>query len=116
MVGDTLIAVAIVKKMYEETTASIEGLKAVFDVLVGCRLGGQESPRLCNYYFDYVLKVSAHEVDNAFPDGWGIAFDRWEGCVVQKILFCKSIRETEQLLNIINVIDPTPKSGTEPWC
>ena len=48
--------VAILKKIYEGTTASIKGSKAVFDVLVGCRQGGQESPCLFNYYFDYVFR------------------------------------------------------------
>ena len=49
--------VEILRKMYEGTTASIKGMTAKFDVLVGCRQGGQESPCLFNYYFDYVLKV-----------------------------------------------------------
>ena len=64
--------VAILKKMYEGTTASIKGSKAKFDVLVGCRQGGQESPCLFNYYFDYALKIAAHDIDKEFPDGWGI--------------------------------------------
>ena len=67
--------VNILQKMYEGTTASIRGLKTKFDVLVGCRQGGQESPCLFNYYFDYVLKVAAYEIDKAFPNGWGIKFD-----------------------------------------
>ena len=55
--------------MYEGTTASIKGSKAIFEVLVGCRQGGQESPYLFNYYFDYVLKIAAYEIDKQFPDG-----------------------------------------------
>ena len=64
--------VATLKKMYEGTTASIKASKAKFDVLVGCRQGGQESPCLFNYHFDYVLKIAAHDIDKEFPDGWGI--------------------------------------------
>ena len=48
---------AILQKMYEGTTASITEMKAKFDVLIGCRQGGQESPCRFNYYFHYVLKV-----------------------------------------------------------
>ena len=62
------------KLMYVGTTASIKGLKASFDVLVGCTQGGQESPVLFNYYFDFVLKVAALEIDKAYPDGWGLEF------------------------------------------
>ena len=40
--------IAILRKMYEGTTASIRGMETVFDVLVGCRQGGQESPCLFN--------------------------------------------------------------------
>ena len=65
----------ILKKMYEGTTASIKGSKAVFDVLVGCRQCGQESPCLFNYYFDYVLNIAAYEIDKKFPDGWGLEFE-----------------------------------------
>ena len=69
--GATLL-IAILKKMYEGATASIKGMKTTFDVLIGCRQGRQESPCIFNYYFDYVRKVAAQEIDNAFPDGWGI--------------------------------------------
>ena len=64
----------ILEKMYESTTASIRGMETKFEVLVGCRQGGQESPCLFNYYFDYVLKIAANEIDAAYPDGWGIEF------------------------------------------
>ena len=64
--------IAILKKMYEATTASIKGTKAKFDVLIGCRQGGQESPCIFHYYFDYVLKVAAMEIDKAFPNGRGL--------------------------------------------
>ena len=36
-------------KMYEGTTASILGMKERFQVLVGCRQGGQETPCIFNY-------------------------------------------------------------------
>ena len=58
--------------MYEGTTASIVGMKSKFDILIGCRQGGQELPCLFNLYFDYVLKVAANEIDKCFPEGWGI--------------------------------------------
>ena len=58
----------ILKLMYTGTTASIKGMKTAFEVLVGCRQGGQESPVLFNFYFDFVLKIAASEIDKAFPD------------------------------------------------
>ena len=118
--------VAILRKMYEGTTASIRGMKVKFDVLVGCRQGGQESPCLFNYYFDYVLKIAAHAIDQAFPDGWGIQFEyqipymcsnrrqrqdgklcgieilRWILYADDLVLFCKSVSEAEKILGIIN--------------
>ena len=54
---------AILRKMYEGTTASIVGMKSIV---------GKESPCLFNLYFDYVLKVAANEIDKCFPEGWGI--------------------------------------------
>lgn len=60
---------------YQGTTASILGIKEKFEVLVGCRQGGQELPCTFNYYFDYVLKVAACEIDKQFPGGWGIEFE-----------------------------------------
>ena len=118
--------VAILKKMYELTTAPIKGTKAIFDVLVGCRQGGQESPCFFNYYFDYVLKLAAYEIKKTFPDGWGVEFEfniphtctnrqqrqkgkmrgvefiRWILYADDVVLFCKSVSEAEKLLNIIN--------------
>ena len=49
--------------------------EAKFDILIGCRQGVQESPCIFNYYFVYVLKIAAHEIDKAFPNGWGIEFE-----------------------------------------
>ena len=51
------ILVYILRKLYDGTTAYISGTKTFFDILVGCRQGGLESPTLFNYYFDFVLKV-----------------------------------------------------------
>ena len=117
--------VQILRKMYEGTTASIRGMKVKFDVLVGCRQGGQESPFLFNLYFDYVLRA-AHAIDEAFPDGWGIQFEykiphtcsnrrqrqeaklrgieiiRWILYADDVVLFCKTVHEAETILNIIN--------------
>ena len=104
----------------------LQGSKAKFDVLVGCRQGGQESPCLFNYYFGYVLKIAAHDIDKEFPDGWGIDMEyniphtctnrsqrqngKMRGTEVIKLilyaddvaLFCKSVNEAKQILNIIN--------------
>ena len=112
--------------MYEGTTASIKGMKTSFDVLIGCRQGGQESPCIFNYYFDYVLKVAAHEIDKEFPDGWGIPYQfeishlcsnrsqrrngklhgreimKWILYADDVLLFCTTIAEAEKILNILN--------------
>ena len=69
------LLVDILQLMYQGTTASIKGMKSYFYVLIGCRQGGQESPCLFNYYFDFVLKVAANQIDQIYPDGWGIGFD-----------------------------------------
>ena len=69
------ILVYILRKLYDGTTAFISGTKTHFDILVGCRQGGLESPTLFNYYFDFVLKICAEEIDRKFPDGWGLSFD-----------------------------------------
>ena len=50
-------------------------MKERFELLVRCGQGGQESPCIFTYYFDYVLKVAAYETDKQFPDGWSIEFD-----------------------------------------
>ena len=116
----------ILKLMYLQTTASIKGMKTTFEVLVGCRQGGQESPVIFNYYFDFVLKIAATEIDNAFPEGWGLDFPfnipnvcsnraqrarqrlrgveiiRWILYADDIVLFAKSAQEAERLLNIIN--------------
>ena len=118
--------VNILRKMYEGTTASIKGMGTVFDVLIGCRQGGQESPCLFNYYFDYVLKVAAEEIDKQFPNGWGIGMRyaishlctnrqqrgrgrmngietiRWILYADDAVLFCKTPEEAHKILNIIN--------------
>ena len=118
--------IAILQKMYKGTTASIKGTKAIFDILTGCRQGGQESPCLFNLYFDYVLKIAAHEIDKIYSDGWGIQYDyniphwctnrqqrangkmngkdviKWILYADDVVLFCKTVKEAEDLLNIIN--------------
>ena len=116
----------ILQTMYEGTTAVIRGMKKAFDVAVGCRQGGQESPCLFNYYFDFVLKVAAHEIDLRFPDGWGISFDfniphlcsnreqrtagrlsgkeiiHWILYADDAVVFCKSVEEAQIILSILN--------------
>jgi len=118
--------VNILRKLYENTTASIKGMQSKFDIHVGCRQGGQESPVLFNWYFDFVLKIAANAIDAAFPDGWGISIDyniphtctnrnqrtqgRMSGADIihwilyadDLVLFCHSIAEAEKLLTIIN--------------
>ena len=118
--------VAILRKMYEGTTAVIRGMDVKFDVLVGCRQGGQESPVLFNLYFDYVLKIVAQEVDAAFPNGWGIDFNyiiphlctnrkqrkhgkmsgveivQWILYADDVVLFSKTPQEAEKILTIMD--------------
>gem|GEM_PF-4889121 len=101
-------------------------MQSKFDIHVGCRQGGQESPVLFNWYFDFVLKIAANAIDAAFPDGWGISIDyniphtctnrnqrtqgRMSGADIihwilyadDLVLFCHSIAEAEKLLTIIN--------------
>ena len=112
--------------MYKNTTASIRGMKSTFDVLIGCRQGGQESPVLFNYYFDFVLKIAAWEIDRAFPNGWGLEFNftipnqcsnrdqredqkargvqiiQWILYADDIVLFAKNIYEVQKLLRILN--------------
>ena len=113
-------------KMYQGTTASILGMKENFDVLIGCRQGGQESPCIFNYYFDYVLKVATCEIDKHFPDGWRIEFNfdkpylcsnreqrkagrlngvemiKWLLYAEDLVLFCKNVADAEKIMNILN--------------
>lgn len=59
--GATHDLVALLQKLYEGTT-----------VLVVDKVN--KNPPSClsvNYYFDYVLKVAAAAIKEAFPDGWG---------------------------------------------
>ena len=118
--------IAILYKMCRGTTASIFGMKEKFEVLFGCRQRGQKSPCISNYYFDYVLKVAAGEIDKQFPDGWGIEFvfniphlctnreqrksGRLDGVEIviwllyadDLELFCKIIAEVKTIMNILN--------------
>ena len=118
--------VDILQLMYQGTTASIKGMKSLFDVLIGCRQGGQESPCLFNYYFDFVLKVAAHEIDQEYPEGWGISFEynipntcsnreqrrvaglngiqiiKWILYADDMVVFARNTDEAEKLLKIIS--------------
>ena len=118
--------IAILYKMCRGATASIFGMKERFEVLFGCRQRGQESPYIFNYYFDYVLKVAACEIDKKFPDGWGIEFvfniphlctnreqrksGRLSGVEIviwllyadDLVLFCKIVAEVKTIMNILN--------------
>ena len=121
-----LFLMHILKLMYKKTTASIKGMKTTFEVLIGCRQGGQESPVLFNYYFDFVLKIAALEIDKAFPNGWGLKFEfnipgacsnkdqrsrqkldgtqiiQWILYADDIVLFARNIKEVETLLHILN--------------
>ena len=120
------VLVYILRKLYEGTTAMVCGSKVKFDILIGCRQGGLESPTLFNYYFDFVLKVCAEEIDRKFPDGWGLSFNyripsecttrqqrserRMHGVEVLKwllyaddlVLFCSDLSEAQEIIIIMN--------------
>ena len=119
------LLISILRKLYEGTIAKITGSKTVFEIFSGCRQGGIESPTLFNYYFDFVLKVCAFEIDQAFPNGWGLSFDynipnectdreqrktkkamgkemiRWLLYADDLSLFCKSFDEAQTIINIM---------------
>ena len=104
----------------------ISGTKVQFDILCGCRQGGLESPTLFNYYFDFVLKVCAEEIDRNFTDGWGLSFNyripsecttrnqrcerrmhgieiiRWLLYADDLVLFCPDITQAQQIIIIMN--------------
>ena len=122
------ILVYILRKLYDGTTAYISGTKTYFEILVGCRQGGLESPTLFNYYFDFVLKVCAEEIDRKFPNGWGLSFDyripgectnreqrrhkRMHGTEIIKwllyaddlVLFCDDIFQAQEIIKIMNEV------------
>ena len=122
------ILVYILRKLYDGTTAYISGTKVHFDILTGCRQGGLESPTLFNYYFDFVLKVCAKEIDHKFPDGWGLSFEyripgectnreqrqvkkmhgsefiRWLLCADDLVLFCPNIAQAQDVIIIMNSV------------
>ena len=120
------ILIYILRKLYDGTTAYIAGTKTHFDLLVGCRQGGLESPTLFNYYFDFVLKVCAEEIDRKFPNGWGLSFDyripgectnreqrsqkkmhgtefiKWLLYADDLVLFCPDIFQAQEIIKIMN--------------
>ena len=105
-----------------------QAVKFSLDILCGCRQGGLESPTLFNYYFDFVLKVCAEEIDRKFPDGWGISFKyrtpsecttreqrgerrmygieiiRWLLYADDLVLFCPNITQAQHIIIIMNNI------------
>jgi len=120
------ILVYILRKLYDGTTAIISGTKVRFDLLIGCRQGGLESPTLFNYYFDFVLKVCAEEIDCKYPNGWGIPYEyripgectnraqrqekqmhgkefiKWLLYADDLVLFCPDIKQADDIINIMN--------------
>ena len=122
------ILVYILRKLYDGTTAFISGTKTHFDILVGCRQGGLESPTLFNYYFDFVLKICSEEIDRKFPDGWGLSFDyripgectnreqrrlkkmhgteiiKWLLYADDLVLFCPNLSQAQDIIIIMNSV------------
>ena len=122
------ILVYILRKLYDGTTAFISGTKTHFDILVGCRQGGLESPTLFNYYFDFVLKICSEEIDRKFPDGWGLSFDyrisgectnreqrrlkkmhgteiiKWLLYADDLVLFCPNLSQAQDVIRIMDSV------------
>ena len=122
----SMVLVNLMKSMYEGTNGVVKGSESSFDILAGTRQGGIESPTCFNYYFDFVLKIAAKEIDKKYPDGWGIRYDfRIPNCcsnrdqrsrgkltgveIVRWILYADDIvllashaKEVEDLLNILD--------------
>ena len=71
----SMVLVNLMKSMYEGTNGVVKGSESIFDILAGTRQGGIESPTCFNYYFDFILKIAAKEIDEKYPDGWGIRYD-----------------------------------------
>ena len=62
----------LLQSIYEYTTTEmIENKDEVFEISVGVRQGGPESPSLFNLYIDYILRVFIHEAKRE-----GIKFTR----------------------------------------
>ena len=123
---DAPLIIDILQLMYQGTTASIKGMKSYFNVLIGCRQGGQESPCLFNYYFDFVLKVAANEIGRMYSDGLGIEFEfnisqlcsnreqrrlaplrgvqllKWILYADDMVVFAKTTAEAENILQIVS--------------
>ena len=58
--------------LYDGTSGKICGDVIDFPIEAGTRQGGIESPTVFNWFFDWVLKVAAYEIDQCFPKSWGI--------------------------------------------
>ena len=56
--------------LYEETSGKICGDVTDFPTEAGTRRGGIESPTIFNWFFEWVLKVAAHEINHRFLNGW----------------------------------------------
>ena len=60
--------------LYDGTSGKICGDVTDFPIEAGTRQGGIESPTVFNWFFDWVPKVAAYEIDQRFPNGWGIPY------------------------------------------
>jgi len=64
----------LLQLLYTKNQAFIAGSEISFPVSGGTRQGGIESPPAFVWYFDYVLKVAAVEIDRELPLGIGVRF------------------------------------------
>ena len=58
--------VKILEKLYENTSAKLDGVEELIAVEMGLRQGGQESCCVFNYYLDTVLRVVLYKIKLAF--------------------------------------------------
>ena len=60
--------ITILKSLYTGTIAEIKHTDELFNVHMGCRQGGLESPVLFNIYMDFVIRCAEFDVLKKFPN------------------------------------------------
>ena len=60
--------VEIFQKVYENTSAKLDGVEELIAIELGLRQGGQESPMLFNYWLDTVLRVALYKIKCCFKN------------------------------------------------
>lgn len=60
--------------LYDGTSGKICGDVTGFSIEAGTRQGGIESCTVFNWFFDWVLNIADHEIDQRFPNGWAIQY------------------------------------------